>query len=148
MGTRQNWLGKRGSIWMQIKRELARVPIFGRPFDTNADRKQGFGVQWETLTRPGAPLFSISGLQAVPEPASSQQRFHDIASTVDGSSTSSWTIQRLPPIGSRVVRTDCRQVWRSEACPPFSSVPTASAMKSQTGREAFLPAWATRPMCW
>jgi hypothetical protein len=54
-GQAPNWLGKRGSIWRQIKRELAR-PILGRPFDTD-EIEAGFSTKWQTLTRPGAPLF-------------------------------------------------------------------------------------------
>ena len=65
-GQAQNWLGKRGSIWMQIKRELAR-PIFGRPFNTD-EIEAGFGVQWETLTRPGAPLFPFRDFKPFPNP--------------------------------------------------------------------------------
>ena len=65
-GQAQNWLGKRGSIWMQIKRELAR-PILGRPFDTD-EIEAGFGMQWETLTRPGAPLFPFRDFRPFPNP--------------------------------------------------------------------------------
>jgi glycosyltransferase involved in cell wall biosynthesis len=65
-GQAQNWLGKRGSIWMQIKRELAR-PIFGRPFNTD-EIEAGFGMQWETLTRPEAPLFPFRDFKPFPNP--------------------------------------------------------------------------------
>ena len=80
-GQAPNWLGKRGSIWRQIKRELAR-PILGRPFNTD-EIEAGFGMQWRNADATWSAALSISGLQAVPEPASSQQRFHDIASIVD-----------------------------------------------------------------
>ncbi len=62
----QNWIGKRGSVWMQIKRELAR-PILGRPFDTD-EIEAGFGTHWEILTRPGAPLFPIRDFRPFPNP--------------------------------------------------------------------------------
>jgi glycosyltransferase involved in cell wall biosynthesis len=65
-GQAQNWMSKRGSIWMQIKRELAR-PIFGRPFDTD-EIEAGFGTQWETLTRPGAVLFPFRDFRPFPNP--------------------------------------------------------------------------------
>jgi hypothetical protein len=65
-GQAENWLGKRGSIWMQIKRELGR-PIFGRPFDTE-EIETGFGMHWETLTRPGAQLFPFRDFRPFPNP--------------------------------------------------------------------------------
>ena len=65
-GQAGNWLGKRGSIWRQIKRELAR-PILGRPFDTD-EIEAGFGMQWETLTRPGGPLFPFRDFRPFPNP--------------------------------------------------------------------------------
>ncbi len=65
-GQAQNWLGKRGGIWMQIKRELAR-PILGRPFNTD-EIEAGFGMQWETLTRPGAVLFPFRDFRPFPNP--------------------------------------------------------------------------------
>ncbi len=65
-GQAPNWLGKRGSIWRQIKRELAR-PILARPFNTG-EIEAGFDRQWETLTRPGAPLFPFRDFRPFPDP--------------------------------------------------------------------------------
>jgi glycosyltransferase involved in cell wall biosynthesis len=66
VGNAPAWLGKRGSRWLQIKRELAR-PVLGRPIDTD-EIEAGYQWHWEAITRPGGPLSLLNKIKPFPNP--------------------------------------------------------------------------------
>jgi glycosyltransferase involved in cell wall biosynthesis len=60
------WMAKRGSLWFQVKRELAR-PVLGRPIDTD-ENEIGYERHWEAVTRPGGPLCLVHQIKPFPNP--------------------------------------------------------------------------------